>query len=92
MFNLLKPENLVNRPIEDGDAGVFLRADGTWQIFTSGKIPNDVALLTDIQRDQANKLMALALVLSVPQIYQMLLDILNDPKIKPQVMETGEPH
>jgi hypothetical protein len=83
MKNLLKLENIVMAPIKEGDAGVILREDGTFQIFSSGKI--DPENLSQGQVEQGRKLNALALALSLPQVMEVLLRMADDPAI------VGEP-
>lgn len=79
MKNLLTEKHLVNSPIENGDAGLILKADGTFQIFSTGEVNPD--RLTDRQIDQGRKLNALALALAIPNVMHVLLQMADDPQI-----------
>lgn len=83
MKNLLTLKNVALAPIETGDAGVILKPDGSFQIFSTGSLEADN--LTPAQMEQGMKLNALALALSVPQIMDVLLRMTTDPDI------VGEP-
>lgn len=77
--SFIKEENLVNRPITEGDCGVILRKDGGFQIFSTGKI--DPGNMTELQMEQGLLLTALSLCLAAPQLRQMLLQMASDPAI-----------
>lgn len=64
----LKLENIVSAPIEQGDAGVILKPDGSFKIFTTGHI--DAANLTEAQMQQGERLMALIYVLNDPTLIE----------------------
>lgn len=64
-------ENIVSAPIEQGDAGIILKPDGTFKVFTTGHI--DAANLTEAQKGQGEKLMVLAGVLVDDDLYAAAL-------------------
>lgn len=66
-------------PISEGDAGIILKADGSFQVFTTGHI--DPKAMTSIQLDQGKTLMAFTLALRIPQIMDLLVDLANQPDI-----------
>lgn len=69
-MGLLKPQHFNATTIEEGDAGVILKLDGTMRVFTSkvGDAP------TDEQKLQGEKLLILAHVLLDPAAYALMLD------------------
>ena len=79
MQNLLTLENVASAPIEEGDAGVILKRDGSFRIFSTGNL--DADNLDEQQLDQGRKLNALALALSLPQVMSVLLRMASDPDI-----------
>jgi hypothetical protein len=58
---MLKLENIVSAPIEEGDAGIILKPDGSFKVFSTGAI--DPKHLTNGQVDQGTKLIALSVAL-----------------------------
>lgn len=75
---LLTAANLVSSHIQQGDAGVVLRSDGSFQIFqTHG--PVTPGSMTEEQKMQAGKLLALSVALRSDAIMQHLMYIAMDP-------------
>jgi len=77
--NLLTHENIVSAPIESGDAGVILKPDGSFKVFSTGKL--DVANLSEEQIQQGKVLLALAVALKYPEIMDILMMAATDPAI-----------
>jgi len=67
---LITTENVLTTPIQRGDAGIVLKPDGTFQVFSTGEI--DPETLTDAQIDQGRKILALAYALKNPAILDQL--------------------
>lgn len=86
----LSVENLPTGPIVDGDAGVILKADGTFQIFTTGQI--DPKALTPAQEEQGRKLVALTTALSVPQLMNMLIEASRELGADEPMIDIGVTH
>jgi hypothetical protein len=91
MQNLVGLEHLVADPIQTGDAGVILKIDGSFKVFSTGDI--DPEHMTIAQVEQGRRLQALVLALSIPQVMQILFQMLDDPAIvgRPGV-NTGPTH
>jgi len=90
MEALLKLENLPSRPIEDGDAGVVLKREGGFYVFSTGNVDPDN--LTPRQIEQAEIIQALAVALQIPAVMHVLKTMANDPKITgDQVLDTSAP-
>ncbi|SER27442.1 hypothetical protein SAMN05216548_11459 [Faunimonas pinastri] len=79
MTALLNHENVTATPIEEGDAGIILKPDGTFKVFSTGLI--DGANLTTAQQEQGKRLMALSVALAHPQVMDILLQMAADPDI-----------
>jgi hypothetical protein len=88
MHALLGSSQLLSSPIEEGDAGIVLKADGTFRVFSTGKI--DANNMTEAQLEQGEKLVALSIALSIPQILNTLKAMANDPEIVGQGVNLGE--
>lgn len=87
MHTLLGPSQLQSSPIEEGDAGIVLKSDGTFRVFSTGNIdPNN---MTEAQLDQGEKLVALSLALSIPDVLNMLKAMANDPEIVGKAVDVG---
>lgn len=84
---LLKAENLVSAPIEDGDAGFILKPNGEFKIFSTGAI--DAENMTDAQRAQGDKLLALACAVAIPEVMAMLIQMSRDPAIVGKGIDIG---
>jgi len=79
MEALLEVENILSRPIEAGDAGIVLKREGGFSVFSTGEI--DPAALTPRQVEQGQILQALSVALQIPAIMHLLVTMANDPKI-----------
>lgn len=66
----------LTSPIAEGDAGIVIKADGSFQIFTTGTI--DPRAMTESQIRQGQLLMALATALNTPELLQVLLEASNE--------------
>lgn len=82
---LLTLENTVSSPIEHGDAGVILKPDGTFKVFSTG-IDGP---LTPAQEAQGKKLIALAIALRYPEVMSVLERMANDPDIVGEGIDLG---
>lgn len=80
----------LNSPIEDGDAGIVLKPDGSFKLFSTGKI--DFANMTEAQLAQGEKLVALAIALTVPDIMTMLNQMASDPNIVARAIPDPQHH
>lgn len=90
MSALLTPSNLIDRPIEDGDCGVILRKDGSFQIFSTGVInPNE---MTGRQEEQGALLIAIAVCLNLPELKKNMLKLASDPGILAQLEKSPTSH
>lgn len=76
----MTPDNIVATPIQDGDAGLIIRADGTMQLFNCFDM-SDPSKITQAQIATHEKLMALALATQLPDIMDVLLTMAQDPDI-----------
>lgn len=77
--SLLNLANVTATPITTGDAGIILKQDGTFQLFSTGEI--DGNNMTPEQLAQGEKLFALAVALQVPGVMDTLLMMAADPAI-----------
>lgn len=82
--------NLINEPIQDGDAGLILRKDGSFQIFSTGTIDPDA--LTKRQQEQGELLTLFALVINSPEIRSMLTDVVNSVSGNGPLIDLGPKH
>ena len=87
MTAVLTEKNFANAPIQEGDAGLILKPDGTFQIFTTGEI--DPKGLTDVQMDQAIRLNCLALALTSEEIMEMLIRIVESEEMDGKRIQIG---
>ncbi|AMB48323.1 hypothetical protein [Methylobacterium sp. AMS5] len=76
---LLTADDFVSAPIEEGDAGVILKEDGTFKVFSTAKLGADG--LTEAQQKQGTLLMALAVALKNPTIMETLITMSRDPRV-----------
>ena len=83
MAGLINPSNFIKNPIQDGDCGVVLRADGNFEIFSTGIINPDE--LTPVQLEQGIIMTAIALCLENPKLRESLIKLATD------MTKTGEP-
>lgn len=79
MHALLDKSDLVSAPIQEGDCGIVLKPDGTFQVFSTGVKSSG---LTPEQMEQGNKLVCMIVALKTPQIMHMLAELANDPAVK----------
>lgn len=83
----LKPATNTEAPLlQDGDAAVIIRPDGSTRIVTVGfaDLPPDSAHWNDKQWemfDTGQKALALLMALGNEQIMSILMDMLNDPNV-----------
>lgn len=77
-------DNITPKPIEEGDAGIILKPDGSFQIFNTHR-HIDGANLTPEQLRQGKILLALATALAHPQLLDVLMEASNDPDIMLQI-------
>jgi hypothetical protein len=70
---------MLDSPIETGDAGIVIKADGSVKIFNTHK-HLDHNNMTHEQLAQGEKLLALAVALSTPEIMNLLIEMSNDPR------------
>jgi hypothetical protein len=66
---IIERENVQKPTIAEGDAGIILKADGTFRIFNTIADPTN---LTPAQRELGQKLLALATALQDPVILDLL--------------------
>jgi hypothetical protein len=83
--SLLTLENVVSAPIEDGDAGVILKADGSFKVFSTGVSGE----LTPAQIEQGKKLIALSIALRYPEVMAVLERMANDPALVGDGIDLG---
>ena len=77
-------DNLTPKPIEEGDAGIILKPDGSFQIFNTHK-HIDGTNLTPEQLRQGRILLALATASAHPELLDVLLEVSNDPDVMLQI-------
>lgn len=88
---LTDPANLALPKFEDGDAGIILKADGTFLLWNTYKDLNP-ANMTERQLEQGKVLMAFAAALKLPQIMDVLLQIASDPAIFDNIVDSSVAH
>ncbi len=88
---LLTLQNVTATPIEEGEAGVILKKDGTFQVFNShaDMDPNN---LTERQLEQGRMLLGLALALRVPGIMEKLVELAIAESSEDGVTDLGQRH
>lgn len=67
---IIERENVQRPTVEEGDAGIILKADGSFRIFNTIADPTR---LTPAQRETGKKLIALATALQDPVILDILM-------------------
>lgn len=77
-------------PIQEGDAGVVLKKDGSFQIFNT-HADFDPTKMTDRQIEQATILNAFKTALLHPAVLQVLIEVSNDPRIVGEIEDMGQP-
>lgn len=85
MSSLLTLENVVSAPIQEGDAGIILKADGTFKVFSTGV----TGALSPAQEEQGKKLLALSVALSIPEVMNVLMQMASDPAIVGEGISLG---
>lgn len=80
MRSLITHENFVTAPVEDSDAGIILKRDGSFKIFSTGNLQNENSLTLE-QLEQGRKLIALSVALRCPDIMNFLLSCADDPDL-----------
>jgi hypothetical protein len=80
MNALLTLENVTHTPIGEGDAGIIIKADGSFQVFNTFKDydPNNP---TPEQLEVGQKLTAIAVALKFKPVMDLLKQMANDPEI-----------
>jgi hypothetical protein len=73
---MLTLENILSAPIADGDAGLVLKLNGEFKVFSTTPLDGE-GDMTDEQFIQTRKLQALSLVLSSPELMDQLFDVLD---------------
>lgn len=66
--------------IEAGDAGIILKADGSFQVFNT-ETSIDPDNLSEQQLELGRKIMGLSAALQVPEIMEILVRLANDPAV-----------
>jgi hypothetical protein len=88
MTALISAANLVSQPIGEGDAGIILRKDGSFQIFNTHE-NIDSENLTERQVQQGEILMAFAVAMQIPDVMKLLVNISKDPEVISTTINTG---
>jgi hypothetical protein len=83
---LIDQTNLQFPRFEDGDAGIILKADGSFRVWNTIKDPGNP---TPYQLEQSRILLAFMAALKLPQIMDVLFQVASDPEIFPKVVEHG---
>jgi hypothetical protein len=86
---LIDQTNLAIPKFEDNEAGITLKADGTFVIWSTFKNPGNP---TEQQLKQMQSLMAFAAALRLPPIMEALLQVATDPAIFSQTTDIGPTH
>jgi hypothetical protein len=86
-MTLLNKSNLTSRPIERGDAGIILRADGSFDIFNCFEFVGDPPVLTPHQHETGERLLAFSVALQIPDIMSLLKSIAHDRDIVGEPLE-----
>jgi hypothetical protein len=89
MSALIDQTNLTFPKFEDNEAGITLKADGTFIIWSTFKDPSHP---TEQQIKQMESLTAFAAALKLPQIMDVLVRVANDPVIFDTITDTGPKH
>jgi hypothetical protein len=87
LLNLLQ---VTATPIEEGDAGVILKKDGTFQVFNT-HTDLDPKNLTEMQIQQGRMILGLTIALKVPEIMEKLIELALDESAN-GVTELGQRH
>lgn len=76
--SLLTQEHVATA-IAPGDAGIIIKSDGSFRIFTTGDFDPNAPKPEQIA--QAEAILSIAVALSVPQVMDILRDMARDPNI-----------
>ena len=79
MTSNLSSAQIIKDPIQEGDCGVILRKNGSFSIFSTGKI--DPENLSDAQMEQGLLMTAIALCLNTPQLREQLINLASNPAV-----------
>lgn len=88
MTALVDPTNLKLPAFETGDAGIILKADGSFQLWNTLDKPS-AETLTPRQIEQGEILMAFSAALKLPPLMSVLKQVANDPEVFDQIIDTG---
>ncbi len=90
---LINLKNIVAEPIQQGDAGIILRKNGDFQIFSTHGDELDPNNMTERQIEQGKILMAFATAMQIPRVMELLIEMSLDPDIVGHdVANLGEKH
>jgi hypothetical protein len=86
---LINVTNLAIPKFEPDQAGIILKADGSFLIWNTFKNPSNP---TELQTQQMSQLLGFSAALQLPAVMDVLLIVANDPEIFEQTLNTGVPH
>ena len=86
MSALIDQTNLAPPSFEKNQAGITLKPDGTFVIWSTFEEPSHP---TTLQTKQMSQLMGFAAALKLPPIMDVLLQVANDPAIFANLINTG---
>ena len=81
-------ETRMTSPIDEGDAGIVFKPDGTFRLFNTHTDMAEGKPLTAVQLEQGRKLQAFSLALQVPAVMDFLYGLAEDPEVV-EVMDRG---
>ena len=85
--NLIDANQITAIPsIEEGDAGIILKKDGSFQVFNC-HATIDAKNMTERQIEQGKQLLGLAAAVKLPELMQVLLDVANNPDVFKRAVE-----
>jgi hypothetical protein len=87
---LLSLLQVTATPIEEGDAGVIIKKDGSFQVFNT-HMDLDPKNLTEMQIQQGRMILGLTIALKVPEIMEKLIELALDESAN-GVTELGQRH
>ena len=81
MDALLKSENVNYKfEVEEGDAGIILKKDGTFRVFNT-HANLDPKALTPRQIEQGKQILGLSAALQLPELMEILVNAASDPTL-----------
>lgn len=91
MNALLTLKQTTATPVQEGDVGIILKKDGSYEVFNThaGFDPEN---MTEDQMEQGAKLLALTVALRYEAVMNVLRNMANDPAIVGQPVELGTPN